>query len=650
MNRFLLHTAELKDINLEIKLLFDLRYIKEGNSKMGKTGYDFCGWATKNNLRCSDGRVIRRGAFKDNDGNKVPLVWNHQHNSASEILGHAILENRNEGVYAYCSFNNTSAGKDAKEAVKHGDVTSLSIWANDLEQQGSDVLHGVIREVSLVLAGANPGAFIESVLAHGEPMEDYDEEGIIYTGADIIIESSISHADSSDDEDNSKDGQKKSDDDNEDDKSSEKTIEEVFNTLNEEQKAAVAIIVGQAVSDSKQDNEEDEEMAHNIFDRDDNDTSQSGYLSHADGVAIIEKAKQIGSLKQAFREYMGDDVIIHAVPTGGMTLPGTSESTKTYGVKGMDMLLPEYQNQNVPPEFISRDQNWVGKVLSGVHKLPYEKVKTMFADITEDEARAKGYIKGDQKWPEVFSILTRTVDGQTIYKLQKLDRDDIITITEFELVPWIKREMDIMLDEEKARAILIGDGRLTTDKFKIKEDKIIPIVKDVDLFNIKVKVTVPANTSKSDVADTLIDKIIRARKKYKGSGEPSFYTTEDVITEMLSIKDKIGHRIYKTMQELATTLRVKEIVPVEPMSGYKIDTSELVGVIVNLTDYAVGQNPKAGRTMFEDFDIDFNKMTYLKEERFSGALRKPFSAITITLSGVSLSSDDEDSSGSEDTE
>lgn len=605
-------------------------------------GYDFKGYATRNNLKCSDGRVIRKNAFKENDGKRVPLVWNHQHNDPDMCLGHADLKNEEDGVVAYCSFNDTAKAQNAKKAVQHGDVVSLSIWANNLRQEADDVLHGVIREVSLVLAGANPGAFIESVMTHGMPMDEDDDEAILYTGDGIVIGGEIAHAD---------EGQKKDPEPPKktDENKSDKTVGEIFNSLNEEQKTAVAIIVGQAVADSKKDEKNEggnEKMGHSIFDQEgrEKDQRKTRILSHSDGMAIIEAAKKVGSLRQAFRDYIGDeDVIVHAVPMQGMT--GTTD-TNTYGVRGMDMLMPEYRNQNMPPEFISRDMGWVGKVLRAVHNLPYERIKLMYADITEDDARAKGYIKGDQKWPEVFSVLNRIVEGQTIYKLQKLDRDDIITITEFDLVPWIKREMDVMLDEEKARAILIGDGRLLTDKFKIKEDRIIPVVKDVPLFNVRVKVK-PGSTD-AETAETTIDTIIRARKQYKGSGEPTFYTTEDIITEMLLLKDKIGHKIYKTMQELATALRVKEIVPVEPMSGYKLDGEDLIGTIVNLDDYAVGQNPKAKRDMFEDFDIDFNQYTYLKEERFSGCLRKPYSALTITIQTSTSSSGGSSSSGTGD--
>lgn len=586
-----------------------------------ESGYDFCGWATKNDLKCSDGRVIRKGAFKVQDGREVPLVYNHQHNSIDDVLGRALLHNMDGGVYVYGFFNDSDKGKRAKEAVKHGDIKSLSIWANNIEQEGSDVIHGVIREVSLVLAGANPGAFIESVVAHGLPMDDDEDECILYTGDNIRFQSQLSHADG-DRAQSDKNG--KSGNDNGD--SGEKTVGELFNSLTDEQKAAVAIIVGQAVADETNNkNKEGKDMSHNIFDKDAQESEK--YLSHADGMAIIAAAKECGSLKKAFKDYVGDDIIAHAVQMDGMT---AATETQNYGINGVSMLLPDYKNLNTPPEFISRNMGWVSKVLAGVHKLPFMRIKSMYADITEDEARAKGYVKGDQKMPEVFATLQRTTDGQMIYKLQKLDREDILDITDFDIVPYIKREMDIMLDEEKARAILIGDGRQVNDKYKIKEDRIRPIAKDVDLFNVKVNVTIPASTSATDAAEMIIDEIIRSRKKYKGSGNPIFFTTEDAVTDMLLIKDKIGHKIYKTMDELKTALRVSDIVTVEPMEGQKIDMNDLVGVIVNLNDYAVGQNPRAKRDMFEDFDIDFNKYTYLKEEKFSGALIKPFSAITVT--------------------
>lgn len=608
--------------------------------------YDFAGWATKNNLKCADGITIRKNAFKINDGDVVPLVWNHRHESVDGILGHALLKNRSEGVYAYCTFNDTYAGENAKKIVKHGDIVSLSILANDLEKEGNDVVHGVIREVSLVLAGANPGAFVESVVMHGFPMDDDDTEAVIYSGEGLTFdnnETKIEHADDSKYEKGKPSGDKKNDDED------DETIGEVFDTLTDKQKTAIAIIVGQAISESENKKKEGDkkEMAHNIFDQTDNAKNVEGnhFLTHSEGMALISRAKELGTLKAAIKETYGEDFIIHAIPVDGMTTPGTvgTEASKAYGIRGIESLYPEAYNMNPTPEIISRDMGWVSDVLSGVHTLPYLKIKSVFADITEDDARAKGYVKGQQKWPEVFSVLNRSTDAQTIYKLQKLDRDDVIQITEFEVIPFIKREMGMMLDEEKARAILIGDGRLSTDKHKIYEDKIRPIVTDSDLFNVKVKVNATADMSMNDLAKLTINTIIKKRKRYKGTGNPTFFTTEDALSEMLLLEDKIGHKIYDTMEKLATALRVKKIVTVEPMSGYKISGRELVGVIVNLNDYAVGQNPKSKRASMEDFDINFNQYEYLLEERLSGALTKPFSAMTITLpEGVSFVTEDED--------
>lgn len=587
--------------------------------------WDFAGWATKNDLRCTDGRIIRKDAFKVNDGQKVPLVWNHGHNSPQDVLGHAILENRDEGVYAYCSFNETENGKVAKQQVIHGDVNALSIWANNLQQNGHEVIHGVIREVSLVLAGANPGAFIESVLTHNEPMDDYDNEGIFYVDSFITL----AHADDnekkepeSDSSDNEK-KEKKSDEGGE-------TIKEVFDTLNEKQKEAVAIIVAQAVQDSKsnEDNKKEEnEMKQNVFDG----ATAVNTLSHSDVKKIIEDGKRIGSLKVAIEEHKKEGGLLHSLDTTGME---TATGEQTYGFNDPDMLFPDYKSLNNPPEWISRDMGWVKKVMGSVHHTPFSRIVSKYANITEDEARARGYIKGKQKKTEVFSILKRKTDPVTVYKLQKMDRDDIIDITDFDVVAWIKAEMRVMLEEEIARAILIGDGRDGSDESKIPEDHIRPIVNEVPLFNTKVLVDVTDDASSDVVASETIDAVVRARKSYKGSGNPTFYTTEDVITEMLLLKDAVGHRMYKTEAELATALRVKEIVTVEPMEGYEVEDDTktnrpLIGVIVNLNDYNVGADKGGAVEMFDDFDIDFNKYSYLIETRISGSLVKPFSAITV---------------------
>lgn len=576
------------------------------------TGYDFSGWATKNDLRCADGRVIKRGAFRPQDGKRIPLVWGHDHGTPGAVLGHGILENRDEGVYVYGYFNKTQSGKDAKEAVQHGDVTSLSIWANNLEQVGSDVIHGVIREVSLVLAGANPGAFIESVVAHSEPMDDGDSEGIFYTGSPLLL----AHADEP----------KKDDSKNDDDE----TVGDVFDTLSEKQKKAVAIVIGQAIEDAKEgkdDKEDDDDMKHNVFDT--IDDTQGTFLSHEDMNTLLKDAKRLGSLREAVLEHSQEGgLLAHAIPTDGMITPSGSQS---YGFRDPEMLFPDFRTLSNTPEWISRNMDWVQKVMNAVHHTPFSRIKSVFADITEDEARARGYIKGKLKKEEVFTLLKRTTDPQTIYKKQKMDRDDVIDITDFDVIAWIRAEMRVMLDEEIARAILIGDGRSPSLDDKIKEDHIRPIANDVALFNTKVDVTVDSDADPSATAKAVIDAVIRSRKNYKGSGNPTLFTTEDYLTEMLMVEDGIGHKLYKTEAELATTLRVREIVTVEPMEGVKIDSKNLIGVIVNLADYNVGADKGGEINMFDDFDIDYNQMKYLIETRISGALTKPFSAITLLL-------------------
>lgn len=603
--------------------------------------YDFEGWATKNDLKCSDGVTIRKDAFRVNDGQTVPIVWNHQHNSVKDVLGHALLENREEGVYAYGSFNDSPEGLGAKERVKHGDVKSLSIWANNLEKVGSDVLHGVIRELSLVLAGANPGAFIESVLAHGEPMDEYDDEGIIHTGEGIFI----SHGEVKEPE---KKEEEKVEEVKEPEKKEEggKTVRDVIETMNEDQKKAMAIVVGQALADAKNEGgeeppkkeKEDEEMRHNMFEGE----QPSQVLSHSDMEQIFKDAKRLGSLKEAVNENIERGVLAHSIDTTGMTV---ATGTQNYGFNDPSMLFPDYKALNERPEWISRNMDWVSKLMGKVHHTPFSRIKSLYANITEAEARAKGYIKGNLKKEEVFSTLKRTTDPQTIYKKQKLDRDDISDITDFDIVAWIKAEMEVMLDEEEARAILIGDGRPADSEDKIKEDKIRPIVKDVALYNTIIKVTVPATATQGEIAKATINAVIRGRKHYKGSGKPDFWTTEDVTTEMLLLEDSIGHAIYKTEAELATKLRVNEIIPVEPMEGQKISITEgsttkeypLIGVVVNMVDYNIGADKGGEKNMFEDFDIDYNQQKYLIEKRISGALIKPFAALTIVLDKVAAS-------------
>lgn len=601
--------------------------------------HDFEGWATKNDLECSDGVTIRKDAFRVNNGKTVPLVWNHQHNSVEDVLGHAELENRDDGVYAYCYFNDTPKGEHAKKVVKHGDVVALSIWANNVQKVGRDVIHGVIREVSLVLAGANPGAFIESVMAHGISMGDDEDEGIVYTNEGIYI----SHADLKEDEElRKKEGEEVGDEKEKTTKDDDKkegggrTVKQVLDDMSDEQKAAVGIIVEQAIKSAKSesdDEEDDKEMKHRMFE---GDQTSDGVLSHSDMEKIFSDAKRLGSLREAVNAHIEDGVLSHSIDTTGMT---TASGTQSYGFNDPSMLFPDYKSLNNPPEWISRNMDWVNKVMSKVHHTPFSRIKSLYANITEDEARAKGYIKGNLKKEEVFTTLKRTTDPQTIYKKQKLDRDDIIDITDFDVVAWIRAEMRVMLDEEIARAILIGDGRPADSDDKIKEDHVRPVVKDVPLFNTIIKVTVPENATSEDIAKETIKAIIRGRKHYKGSGRPDFWTTEDVVTEMLLIEDQIGHSIYKTESELSTKLRVNEIIPVEPMEDYKVNITAggvskeypLIGVIVNLADYNVGADKGGEVNMFDDFDIDYNQQKYLIETRISGALVKPFSALTIVL-------------------
>lgn len=575
--------------------------------------YDFCGWATRNDLKCSDGRIIRKDAFKANDGAKVPLVWNHQHSDPDEVLGHAILENRDEGVYAYCTFNESESGQTAKLLVQHGDVDALSIYANQLKQQGPNVTHGNIREVSLVLAGANPGAFIESIIQHGE---ESDEEGIIYTGENITLShAGCGSSSSSDDKKKKKELEhaKENEDGEEDSKMAEggKTIGEVFESLNEEQKNAVYALVGQALEGKDMESdEEDEKMKHNVFD---NDKNQDEVLSHDAMETIIADGKRYGSLKESF--------LAHA---------------QEYGIESIDYLFPEAKNLNNPPEFIKREMGWVSKVMNGVHHTPFSRIKSMFADITEDEARAKGYIKGKLKKEEVFSLLKRTTTPTTIYKKQKLDRDDVIDITDFDVVAWLKSEMRMMLNEEIARAILVGDGRLASSDDKINESNIRPIWKDEDLYNIKATIDVAASATPDQKAKAFIRAVIKSRKNYRGSGNPALFTTEDVLTDCLLLEDNQGRVIYDTEEKLRTALRVREIITVPVMEGLtrtddQSETLELMGIIVNLADYNVGADKGGAVSMFDDFDIDYNQQKYLIETRCSGALIKPFSAITLEM-------------------
>lgn len=559
--------------------------------------YDFSGWATRNDLRCSDGLTIKKDAFKHNDGANVPLVWNHQHDHVQNILGHAILENREEGVYAYCSFNDTASGKEAKELVKHGDVEALSIWANKLKKNGSDVLHGSIKEVSLVLAGANPGATIEEVLYHGEYSED---EAIIsiHEPLEIFHSEELEPADPK--EDSSMPENK------------EKTVAEVFDTLSEEQKTVVYAMIGAALDEASGGqmqqydyDEEGEYMKHNIFDQNYEDNRNE--LIHADIEAAFNDAKRIGSMKEAF--------IAH-------------------GITDIDYLFPDATTLNNTPDFIKRDTGWVGKVMAATHHSPFSRIKSIHANLTEEEARAKGYITGNLKVEEVISLLKRSTLPQTIYKKQKLDRDDIIDITDFDVVAWLKGEMRIMLDEEIARAVLVGDGRLVSSDDKILETNVRPIWTDDDLYTIKQVYHVANDSTEDDDAKAFIRNCVKSRKLYKGSGNPTLFTTEDVLTNCLLMEDSMGRIIYETQEKLATALRVKEIVTVPVMESLsRVDgdtlTRHLDGIIVNLADYNIGADKGGAVNMFDDFDIDYNQQKYLIETRCSGAMTKPYGAIAL---------------------
>lgn len=661
---------------------------------MNKGTYDFGGWATRNNLKCSDGRTIRKDAFKHNDGQTVPLVWNHDHNDPMNVLGHALLENRNEGVYAYCSFNGTAQGRNARDLVEHGDVTALSIYANQLKQYGQDVVHGAIREVSLVLAGANPGAVIDAVLEHGEINE---EAAIIFNDMDNCLEithstvggdedkpvekkqetkapkakkakeqpkeeAALQHADADEEEkeeDKNDNGETVADvfntlsekqknvvyaligqaiedvkggntakhselahaddeEDEEDDGDGE-TVADVFNTLTEKQKKVAYALIGQAIEDAKaekagekktnEDEDEEsegEEMKHNVFDTE--EKSEVTALSHSEMQEIFADAKRSGSLRDA--------VLAH-------------------GIENIEYLFPEAKTVTNTPEFIKNPDDWVKKVMGGVHHTPFSRIKSIFADITEADARAKGYLKGNMKIEEVFSLLKRVTTPTTVYKKQKIDRDDQIDITDFDVVAWLKAEMRAMLDEEIARAILVGDGRNAASDDKINEQCIRPIWTDDDLYTVKKTISVASSATDDAKAKAFIRAAVKARKNYRGSGNPTLFTTEDVLTSCLLMEDTTGRIIYDTMDKLATTLRVREIVTVSPMEDLYREadgkTYSLLGLIVNLNDYNVGADKGGAVNMFDDFDIDYNAQKYLIETRCSGALIRPYSAIALEL-------------------
>lgn len=567
---------------------------------VSKRDFDFSGYATRNDLRCSDGRTIRSGAFVDNDGGTVPLVWQHGHNSPDNVLGHALLENRNDGVYCYAKFNNGEQAKTAKELVKHGDVDSLSIFANKLTQRGGDVLHGNIVEVSLVLSGANPGARIDNVsLQHSDGSIEELDEAVIFTGLEL------SHADETE-EDNSKEA----------DVADEETVADVLNTLTDKQKDAVYYVIGQAIEDAQQDDTDDtddtdkeEAMHSNIFEGDDTlkGTDDEIALAHSAVVDALEDARShnLSSFKDAFLQHAG-----------------------TYGIDNIEVLFPDARAVTDEPTFIKRRTDWVSGVLNDAKHSPFSRIKSIHADITDDKARALGYTKGNQKKEEVFKLLKRVTTPTTVYKKQKFDRDDLIDITDLNVVAWVKKEMRLMLDEEIARALLIGDGRDISSPDKINEENIRPIWKDDSLYAIKILL------EKKVVGEDLVDAFIKSFADYEGTGAPKLYTTQTVVTELLLLKDKIGRRLYETKASLAAALGVSEIVEVPVMKGAARDTkkngkADLVGIIVNLADYTIGADKGGEVNMFDDFDIDFNQFKYLLETRISGALTQPKTAIVI---------------------
>ena len=546
--------------------------------------YDFAGWATKANMRCSDGLTIMNNAFADNDGETVPLVWNHEHSDSNNVLGHAMLQNRNGGVYAYCTFNKTPNGQNAKEMVKNGDITQLSIYANKLKKRNNCVMHGDIKEVSLVLAGANPGAHIEDVICHGDIMED---QGVIFTGEDFEEyegDVELQHADENQNE--------------------EETIAEVYNSLTPKQKKVVEFMIGSALEDNNMKGEGENNMKQNAFSNKNNQEEE--VLSHSEMTAILDDARRSGSLR---------------------------ESVLAHGITNIDLLFPDYQNVDNKPTWITRDMGWVDRVMKSVHHTPFSRIKSMAADLTEDDARARGYIKGNLKKEQVFSLLKRTTDPQTIYKKQKIDRDDAVDITDFDVVAWIKEEMRFMLNEEIARAILIGDGRLASSDDKIKEDHIRPIVNDAALYTIQKSYDVKDLTDSTRIKE-FMRSAVKARKDYKGSGSPTLYTTEDMLTDMLLLEDNQGRLLFDSVEKIKAYLRVSDVVTVPPMENfsYELDHKKcyLDGIIVNLNDYNVGADKGGAVSMFDDFDIDYNRQKYLIETRCSGALTKPYSAIAIS--------------------
>lgn len=607
--------------------------------------FDFSGYATKNDIKCADGRVIRRDAFKACDGETVPLVWAHNHDDPEYVLGHAILENREDGVYTYGCFNNTPKGQLVKEMVAHGDITKMSIYANQLKQRGSDVIHGIIREVSLVQAGANPGAVIENLcFAHSDgTMYDSDEDAIIYTDNDTKLE--MYHEDTSNEVEESSEPESNDSTENDEiehadnegeDKMAGKTVGDVIKTMNDDQKKVLFGLIG-AIAAKKgtnkidvDDEDEDDDVKHydiegetfmkyNVFETD--AKSRKPVITHDEEKAIvkdiIEDMKQFGSLKKSVEFHLHEGAIAHS---GLMH----DDDPQTYGIQDIDWLFPDYKNLENEPPFIARDQKWVSVFMNGTKKTPFTHIKTMFADITANEARAKGYIKGDKKIEEVFTLVRRTVDPQTIYKLQRLDRDDILDITSFSAVRYIKSEMQVMIREEVARAGLIGDGKDPSDRTHISHDHVIPIALDDEFYTIPVEVT--EGDSDDETCRNFIRGVIKARKDYKGSGSLTMYIKADRLSDLLLMTDATGRDLYESEAQLAKKLRVKEIVecPV-------LDDSDFEAVIVDNSDYTYGSNKGGELTLFDDFDIEYNQERYLIETRVSGMLIKPYSAMAVTV-------------------
>lgn len=579
---------------------------------MTDSTFDFSGWATKNDIRCSDGRTIRHNAFADNDGDVVPLVWQHGHNDTNNVLGHVRLENRAEGVYAYGYFNDTPAANNARELLKHGDVDSMSIYANNLTQSGGDVQHGNIVEVSLVLSGANPGAKIENIaLAHGDGTYEATDEAYIMTGEHLA------HADTPE-----KPADKPAD--KTEGTSEGKTIKDIVESMNQDQKEVLYFLIAKAAEgemkpENSEPNKEGAPVAHsNIFENDgtpnEGDTLYHSTIDTAFKDAVRTKANSMR------------DVFMTIAESNGLSHADIAHAEKTYGISNIDLLFPDAKNLDVPPAFIDRDQSWVKPVLNGTHHTPFTRIKSMQADITADEARAKGYITGSRKKEEVFKLLKRVTGPTTIYKMQKFDRDDLLDITDFDVIAWVKQEMRMKLDEELARAILIGDGRSNSDPYKINEENIRPILKEDDLYCIK------KDLGTKTTAD-IIDELIRAQDDLEGTGTPTLFCAKSFVTDMLLLKDTTGHYLYPTKQALADRLGVTAIVDVPQMKGLKTGAAndkDVLAIIVNLSDYNVGTDKGGEVTMFDDFDIDFNQQKYLLETRVSGALTKVKSAMVVT--------------------